>query len=239
MCFCVSPCVSNNSSGYGASLSNVRIEIKDDSYTEFYGGYSTPSTVARFLTGAGAWNVSTSTGIPTNQTVNNFIDCVAFFNGSILTTSWVGSSSSCKIKKDIEELNDNECLNKLLLSKPCKYRYIDDNKNLDPVKKVYGFIAEEVKQVLPEAIDDTTEQLIPNIYKLGKIENEILTIEAELEIDIEYTVYLKNGEDLENATKELIKVVSGTPPNDDKLVYTYRVNKTFEGIKDVFIYGKI
>ena len=28
---------------------------------------------------------------------------------------------------------------------------------------VYGFIAEEVKQVLPEAIDDTTEQLIPDI----------------------------------------------------------------------------
>jgi hypothetical protein len=28
-----------------------------------------------------------------------------------------------------------------------------------------------------------------------------------LEIDIEYTIYLKNGEDVEHATKELIKVV--------------------------------
>ena len=83
--------------------------------------------------------------------------------------------------------------------KPCNYRYTDDNKNFDPVKKVYGFIAEEVKQVLPEEIDDTTEQLIHNIYKFGKVENDILTIEAELEIDIEYTVYIKIGEDLENA----------------------------------------
>jgi len=89
--------------------------------------------------------------------------------------------------------------------KPCNYRYTDDNKNFDPVKKVYGFIAEEVKQVLPEEIDDTTEQLIHNIYKFGKVENDILTIEAELEIDIEYTLYIKIGEDLENASKEVIK----------------------------------
>ena len=124
--------------------------------------------------------------------------------------SSVGSSTSYKIKKDIEELNDNECLNQLLLLKPCKYGYIDDNKNFDAVKKVYGFIAEEVKQVLPQAVDDTTDQLIPNIYKLGNIENDILTIEKELEIDIEYTIYFKNGEDLENATKEEIIAVEKT-----------------------------
>jgi hypothetical protein len=48
-------------------------------------------------------------------------------------------------------------LYKLLLLKPCKYRCIVDDKNFDPVKKVYGFIAEEVKQVLPGAVDETTE----------------------------------------------------------------------------------
>ena len=66
--------------------------------------------------------------------------------------SSVGSSTSYKIKKDIEELNDNECLNQLLLLKPCKYRYIDDNKNFDAVKKVYGLIAEEVKEVAPDSV---------------------------------------------------------------------------------------
>jgi hypothetical protein len=40
---------------------------------------------------------------PIAQTVNGSIDCVALFNGSILTTSWVGSSSSYKVKNDIEE----------------------------------------------------------------------------------------------------------------------------------------
>jgi hypothetical protein len=101
------------------------------------------------------------------------------------------------------------------------------------VKKVYGFIAEEVKGFLPEAVDDTTDQLIPNIYKLGKVENDILTIEKEVEIDVEYTIYVKNGDDLESATKEEIKAVEKIEN------YTYRINKTYERLKDVFVYGRI
>ena len=91
----------------------------------------------------------------------------------------------------------------------------------------------EVKGFLPEAVDDTTDHLIPNIYKLGKVENDILTIEKEVEIDVEYTIYVKNGDDLESATKEEIKAVEKIEN------YTYRINKTYEGLKDVFVYGKI
>jgi len=42
----------------------IYIEIKDDSYTEFTGGFSTVSIVRKYLNGDGAWNVSTATGIP-------------------------------------------------------------------------------------------------------------------------------------------------------------------------------
>ena len=96
-------------------------------------------------------------------------------NGSILGTSWFGSQSSIKIKKDVEDLDDTECLNKLLLLQPKKYRYIDESKNFDPNKKVYGFIAEEVKEVLPEAVDDTTPSLISNIYLMGSGSGNILS----------------------------------------------------------------
>jgi hypothetical protein len=48
-------------------------------------------------------HMTPSNGFPIAQTVNGSIDCVALFNGSILTTSWVGSSSSYKVKNDIEE----------------------------------------------------------------------------------------------------------------------------------------
>jgi hypothetical protein len=118
-----------------------------------------------------------------------FSDLVVKFNGSTWTTSWIGASSSAKIKKDIQDLDDNECLNKLLALRPVKYRYIDITKNFDPEKSVYGFIAEEVKEVLPETVNDKEKELIPNIYMMGNVENDILTIEKELEIDVEYTCY--------------------------------------------------
>jgi hypothetical protein len=162
------------------------------------------------------------------------------FNGSIVSTSWIGSSSSYKIKKEIEQIDDHEAFTKLLLLKPCKYRYIDDMKKFDTTKKVYGFIAEEVKTVLPEAIDDTTDQLIPNIYKLAKIENDILTIDNELEIDIEYTIYIKNEDNIrvensikhESFTKEEIKIIEKLHDNQ------YKINKSYNEVKEVFVYGK-
>jgi hypothetical protein len=47
-------------------------------------------------------------------------------------------------------------------------------------------------------------------------------------------IYLvKNGDDLEKTTKEEIKVLR------KKDSTTYRINKTCEGLKDVFVYGRI
>jgi len=107
-----------------------------------------------------------------------------------------------------------------------------------------------VKEVLPEAIDDTTDQLIPNVYKLAQIENDILTIDNELEIDIEYTIYIKNEDNIrveeserllapasnsikhESFTKEEIKIIEKIDDNQ------YKINKSYNGVKEVFVYGK-
>jgi len=131
-----------------------------------------------------------------------------------------------KIKKDIQDLDDNECLNKLLALRPVKYRYIDITKNFDPIKSVYGFIAEEVKDVLPEAVNDKEKELIPNIYTMGSVQNDILTIEKELEIDVEYTCYL------ENETIK-IKVLQDLSNNN------YQIDRTYEIKTDIFVYGKV
>ena len=155
-----------------------------------------------------------------------FGDLVVKFNGSTWATSWVGASSSIKIKKDIQDLDDNECLNKLLALRPVKYRYIDITKNFDPQKSVYGFIAEEVKEVLPEAVNDKEKELIPNIYLMGSVENDILTIGKELEIDVEYTCYYE---------KETIKI----KVLEDLSNNNYKIDKTYEIKTDLFVYGKV
>ena len=91
---------------------------------------------------------------------------------------------------------------------------------------MYGFIAEEVKDILPEAVNDKEKELIPNIYTMGSVENDILTIEKELEIDVEYTCYL------ESETIK-IKVLQDLSNNN------YQINKTYEIKTDIFVYGKV
>jgi hypothetical protein len=205
--------------GYNTANVNIagKLTLNRNTFAEFYGTSST---------GYGSY-IYHGNGVASLQSnYTYFGDLVVKFNGSTWTTSWIGASSSAKIKKDIQDLDDNECLNKLLALRPVKYRYIDITKNFDPIKSVYGFIAEEVKEVLPEAVNDKEKELIPNIYIMGSVENDILTIEKELEIDVEYTCY--------SETETIkIKVIEDLGNNN------YKIDKTYEIKTDLFVYGKV
>jgi hypothetical protein len=186
-------------------------------YTEFYGTSATSTNNFIYAGNGFAYFSSAST---------YFTDLVCKFNGSTWTTSWIGASSSIKIKQDIEELDDAECLNKLLQLRPVKYRYIDITKNFDATKKVYGFLAEEVIDVFPEAVNNKNSELIPNIYLMGSAEQDVLTIAKELELNIEYTCYLSDKTE---------KIIALEDLGDGK----YKINKTYETKTDIFVYGKI
>jgi hypothetical protein len=214
MCFCVNNTGDNFSS---ASLSNVRMKIWYFAYTEFYGTSTSGSNAFTFVSANYSYNIIATT----SHSV-----CIKA-NGAIWATGVIATSSSREIKKDIEELDDQECLNKLLQLKPCKYRYIDSTRNLHPTKKVFGFIAEEVKEVLPEAVDDTLKELIPNIYTKGDAEGDILTISKALEVGVEYTCY---GDDNNDAI--LITILEDLGDGD------YRINKTYDTKKKLLVYGK-
>jgi hypothetical protein len=205
--------------GYNPANVNIagKLTLNRNTFSEFFGTGST-GTASYIYHGNNVRTIA--------QTSTFFGDLVVKFNGSTWTTSWIGASSSAKIKKDIQDLDDNECLNKLLALRPVKYRYIDITKNFDPIKSVYGFIAEEVKEVLPEAVNDKEKELIPNIYVMGSVENDILTIEKELEIDVEYTCY--------SETETIkIKVLQDLGNNN------YKIDKTYEIKTDLFVYGKV
>lgn len=76
------------------------------------------------------------------------------------------SASDTRIKKDVEDANDVECLEVLRQLKPKKYKYKDTfTKGTEPV---WGFIAQEVRDTLPYATK-TRSETIPNIYELANI----------------------------------------------------------------------
>ncbi|MAN64675.1 MAG: hypothetical protein CMI60_22310, partial [Parvibaculum sp.] len=77
----------------------------------------------------------------------------------------IGSVSDRRIKENFEEIKDDEALQKLRLLNPLTYTY----KATPDHERVYGFIAQEVKEVIPYAV--STEQLcIPNIVARSKVE---------------------------------------------------------------------
>ena len=76
------------------------------------------------------------------------------------------SSSDERIKKDIVDAEDGKALDIIRLLKPKKYRYKDEiNRGVEPV---WGFIAQEVNDILPEAIK-IDEECLPNIYEMANV----------------------------------------------------------------------
>jgi hypothetical protein len=100
---------------------------------------------------------------------NPFIGIGIFSAGAIICGGWgFYLASDRRIKKDIQDINDASALEKLRTIRPRTFKYIDVAERGD--KDVYGFIAQEVAEVLPEAVT-TNFGFIPNIYVGATIGN--------------------------------------------------------------------
>jgi len=129
-------------------------------------------------------------------------------------------TSDGRIKKDIREIDDGEALAKFRLLKPCKYKYREPLISGRTNQDVYGFIAQEVAEVLPAGVtignSKTTKQgYIPNIMSLCDIEKEIINEEtytnltpnqkldyiksSEKDTYVKQIVTIKNSLDLDSA----------------------------------------
>jgi hypothetical protein len=95
-----------------------------------------------------------------------------YANGAICSGDYLIShngtlgSSDERIKKNIVDADDSECLETLRLLKPKKYQYKDEiNRGQEPV---WGFIAQEVRETLPYATQ-LRQDVLPNIYELANV----------------------------------------------------------------------
>ncbi len=135
--------------------------------------------------------------------------------------------SDRRIKKDIEDINDDTALTKILLIEPKTYNYIDEERNKG-FGKVYGFISQQIKEVIPEAII-IGDDILPNIYKSCTIINKrevYHSISLDIAIDTEVSITIdKNGERYK--IKEIYEdyfVIDKDIEADEAFVYGYNVD---------------
>ena len=80
---------------------------------------------------------------------------------AFLTGSYFLSISDNRIKQDIEDIDDGEALQLINRIEPKKYNYIDPNRR-DNENKTIGFIAQQVEQLIPNAVI-TQNDFTPNM----------------------------------------------------------------------------
>jgi hypothetical protein len=71
-------------------------------------------------------------------------------------------TSDIRIKKDIEDINDDSALEQVLRLEPKTYKYKNVMERGN--NKVFGFVSQQVEKVIPEATTKTAN-FIPNIYE--------------------------------------------------------------------------
>jgi hypothetical protein len=87
-------------------------------------------------------------------------------NQGFIATNGTLSASDTRIKKNIVDADDSECLETLRLLKPKKYQYKDEiRRGQEPV---WGFIAQEVRETLSYATQ-LRKDVLPNIYELANV----------------------------------------------------------------------
>ena len=166
------------------------------------------------------------TGVVNGYT-GNFDGVTAKFSGAIWCGSFVGISSDSRIKEDFQDIIDDTALQSILSIEPKTYKYIDKLQRGD--KKVYGFIAQQIKEVIPEAIT-IVNSYIPNIYLVADYIDYVITLSSKpIKVIIKMNDKIKcYDKDNKEILVEVIEVI------DD---LTFRIKEIEYTDTKIFVYG--
>jgi hypothetical protein len=149
----------------------------------------------------------------------------AAFAGSIYITSFIINSSDIRIKKEINDINDDGALRQILAIQPKTYKYIDELGRGSSI--VYGFIAQQVKEVIPLAVE-FVKDTIPNIYKTAICDSNIITLDNDVSQDLNIGDKIKIYDELGKDDVYDITEINSNIIKIDKDISS----------SNVFIYGK-
>ena len=199
-------------------MGNGKSRIAVEGYLQIYGN-STLTTDNNVFIYYDPFQSNTSSGGAVSVTVGLIVESRAYFKSTAIYVS------DERIKINIQDINDDTTLQKILAIQPKTYEYIDKfNKGTNTV---YGFISQQIRPIIPEAITLQTD-FISNI-------NSILSCSGNVITTNEHTTKLNINDEIKvtklNNTDETCKVIE---KNDN----TITVDKDIAGDGDkCFVYG--
>ena len=180
-------------------------------------GYVNQSTGMNVFIYYDPYQSNTESGGSIDVYVGLIVEYQAWFKNSAIYVS------DERIKTNIQDINDDSALQKILLIQPKTYEYID--KFSRGTNTVYGFISQQIKTIIPEAVSLQTD-FIPNINSILNCSGSIISTKEhtnKLKIDDEIKVTKLDGVD------ETCKVIE---INENSVT----VDKEISGEK-CFVYG--
>jgi hypothetical protein len=124
-----------------------------------------------------AYYLTNSTSINRSSTSASWSNISAYFGNHILVAGDILFTSDYRIKKDIKDIDSKSALKLISKIKPKTFKFIDIVEKGD--KDNYGFIAQEVKKIVPEAVG-LKKDVIPNIFKLFDCKDDIIETNEDL-----------------------------------------------------------
>jgi alpha-tubulin suppressor-like RCC1 family protein len=147
-------------------------------------------------------------------------------NNAIWAQTGVISSSDARIKKNIRDIDDLAALEQILRIEPKTYNYIDKQRG---DKTVYGFIAQQIGEVIPNAVSVQSE-CIPNIFMDARVQDKNMLI-----FDVNVSDKICMGDKIHVVLGNGDKVYCDVLQVSDMVV---KVNEVF-GEEKVFVYGTV
>ena len=153
-----------------------------------------------------------------------------------IACSEINSYSDSRIKKNVVDINDSSALDKIRLLEPKIYNYIDEKQR--GTSNVYGFIAQEVANVLPCAVT-VCQGDIPNILTNSNV--SVTSDSNVLELRLDTTVEgltLSNTSNINITTDKnkylTVPVLTFSGSN----VITIQNSDTFSNVTGAYIHGE-
>jgi len=143
-----------------------------------------------------------------------------YSNNNMWIRGSLTQNSDERIKTNIQDINDDDALNKILALEPKTYEYIDKTAMGD--ETVYGFIAQQVKEVLPKAVE-IVSTYIPNIMKHCDCEGDKIYVSIPQDVLVETDIKIIDKDEIECKIIEI-----GTD--------YIKIDKTLD-VNSIFVYG--